>query len=56
MLEKIIYSNWFAWLVLSLAGMSLVLLYLKGRTTESTIGAGVLAVAALLIFLGRKPD
>lgn len=53
MLSKILTSSWFAFLVLVVAAIGLVLLYNKGRTSEAMLGAGLLAVAALLIILGR---
>lgn len=54
--DRIIYSNWFAWLVLALAGFSVGLLYFKGRTTEAVVGAAVLLVAAVLIFFGSRSE
>jgi hypothetical protein len=54
--DRIIYSNWFAWLVLALAGFSVGLLYFKGRTTEALAGAAVLVVAAVLIFFGSRSE
>jgi hypothetical protein len=54
MLSKIFTSNEFAVLVLVIAAMSLVVLYLSGRIIETAIGAVLLVVAAMLIFLGDK--
>lgn len=54
MLAKILTSNWIALPVLLVAAGSLVLLYVKGRTFEAMIGAALLAVAVILIFLGRE--
>ncbi|MCX5861833.1 MAG: hypothetical protein WCG29_06765 [Desulfomonile sp.] len=54
MLRKIFTSNEFAVLVLLIAAMSLVMLYLSGRTIETAIGTVLLALAALLIFRGDK--
>ncbi len=55
-IDKIIYSNWFACLVLALAAFSVGLLYFKGRTTEAIVGAAVLVVAAVLIFFGSRSE
>ncbi|MBI4964788.1 MAG: hypothetical protein HY913_16045 [Desulfomonile tiedjei] len=49
-------SNWVAIPLLVIAGISLALLYLKGRSTEALIGAVVLVVAAYLILLGGGDD
>jgi uncharacterized membrane protein YfcA len=54
MLQKIITSNWVAIPVFGLAAGSLVLLYVKGRTLEAIVGACVLAVALILMILGRE--
>jgi hypothetical protein len=54
MLGRIFTSNWVAIPLLIVAGVSLVLLYLRGRTTEAMIGAGMLAVAAYLIVRGGR--
>lgn len=54
MLSKIFTSNEFAVLVLVIAAMSLVVLYLSGRIIETAIGAVLLVVAAMLMFLGDK--
>lgn len=54
MLNKIFTSNEFAVLVLLIAAMSLVVLYLSGRTLETAIGAVLLAISAILIFMGDK--
>lgn len=54
MLGKILSSSWFALLVLIIAAVGLFLLYSKGRTTEAMVGAGLLALAAILIILGRE--
>lgn len=50
----ILTNTWFALIVLGLAVVSLVFLYLKGRTTESLCGAGLLILAAFLIYRGSK--
>jgi len=52
---RILTSNWVAIPLLVIAGISLALLFFKGRRTEALIGAGVLAIAAYLI-LGRDKD
>jgi hypothetical protein len=54
MLGRIFTSNWVAIPLLIVAAISLVVLYLRGRTTEAMIGAGVLAVAAYLIVRGCR--
>jgi multisubunit Na+/H+ antiporter MnhC subunit len=54
MLGKILSSTWFALLVMVVAAIGLYLLHMKGRTSEAIAGAALLAVAALLIFLGRE--
>lgn len=54
MLGKILNSTWFALLVIAVAAIGLYLLYMKGRTSEAMAGAGLLAVAAILILLGRE--
>ena len=54
MLGRIFTSNWVAIPLLIVAGISLALLFLRGRTTEALIGAGVLAVAAYLIMRGGR--
>jgi len=54
MLGKILSSTWFALLVMLVAATGLYLLYMKGRTTEAIAGTALLAVAAVLIFLGRE--
>ncbi|MDQ1240158.1 MAG: hypothetical protein QG577_2344, partial [Thermodesulfobacteriota bacterium] len=47
----------FAVFVLLVAAGSLVLLYMKGRVVESAIGAILLVIAAVLMFLvNRKKD
>jgi len=53
---RILTSNWVAIPLLVIAGISLVLLFLKGRRTEALIGAGVLAIAAYLILRRDKDD
>lgn len=50
----ILTNTWFALIVLGLAVLSLVFLYLKGRTKESLCGAALLILAAFLIFRGSK--
>jgi len=50
----ILTNTWFALIVLGLAVLSLVFLYLKGRTPESLCGAGLLILAAFLIYRGSK--
>jgi len=54
MIGKIFTSNWFALIVLALAAISLVLLYFADRTTEALFGAGLLILAAILIYWGEK--
>jgi asparagine N-glycosylation enzyme membrane subunit Stt3 len=54
MLGKMLNSNWFAFLMLAVAAFSLVLLHYNGKTREALIGAGVLVVAAMLIFYGSR--
>ena len=49
---RILASTWFALLVLTVATGSVVLLYLKGRTLEAMVGAGLLIIAACLILYG----
>jgi lipopolysaccharide export LptBFGC system permease protein LptF len=53
MFGKILSSTWFAVLVLIVAAVGLFLLYSKGRTSEAMVGGGLLALAAILIILGR---
>jgi lipopolysaccharide export LptBFGC system permease protein LptF len=53
---RFLTSNWIAVPILIIAGISLVLLFLKGRRTEALIGAGVLALAAYLIWRGGNRD
>jgi lipopolysaccharide export LptBFGC system permease protein LptF len=55
-IDKIIYSNWFAWPIIALAGFSVGLLHLKGRTTEALVGGAVLVIAAVLIFFGKRSE
>lgn len=54
MLTRFLSSNWVAVPVLLLAVGSLVLLYLKGRINEAYAGAGVLGLALILVFIGRR--
>jgi hypothetical protein len=54
MLSKFFTSNEFAVLVLLIAAMSLVVLYLSGRILETAVGAVLLVIATILIFLGDK--
>lgn len=55
MLIRILTSNWLAIPVLVGAALSLALLYhTRGRGWEITVGAILLVIAALLIFLGRE--
>ncbi|MEI7449156.1 MAG: hypothetical protein WCJ75_05995 [Desulfomonile sp.] len=57
MLRRIFTSNEFAVLVLAAAAMSLVLLYLSGRTVATVLGVCLLVLAGILIFFGdRKKD
>jgi predicted tellurium resistance membrane protein TerC len=57
MFKNFFSSNEFAVFVLLVAAGSLVLLYMKGRVVESAIGAILLVIAAVLMFLGnRKKD
>jgi hypothetical protein len=50
---RFLTSNWVAVPLLLIAGISLVLLFLKGRKVEALIGAGVLLIAARLIWRRR---
>jgi hypothetical protein len=52
MIVRILTSNWFALIVLAVAACSLVLLYRTGQTVEAFVGAGLLVLAALLVFWG----
>jgi|GEM_PF-1116916 len=54
MLKNFFTSNEFATFVVLVAAASLVLLFLKGLVLETIIGAVVLAIAAVLIFLGGR--
>ncbi len=54
MLGKIISNTWFALLMMAVAATGLYLLHMKGRTYEAIVGAGLLAVAGILIVLGRE--
>ncbi len=54
MIGRILYSNWFASLVLALATISLILLYLQGRTSAALAGAGLLVLAIILIAWGNR--
>lgn len=57
MFKNFFSSNEFAVFVLLVAAGSLVLLYMKGRVVESVVGAILLVIAAVLMFLGnRKKD
>ncbi len=56
MMGRILTSTAFALLVLVVAGISLVLLYFKGRTVEAAVGTGLLVVAAFLIYRGAKTE
>jgi hypothetical protein len=53
MIKKIFNSDWFALILVTISGFLLGLLYFKGRTTEAVFGAILLAVAIVLIALGR---
>jgi len=55
-IRRILTSNWVAIPLLVIAGISLVLLFLKGRRIEALVGAGVLAIAAYLILRRDKDD
>jgi hypothetical protein len=52
MLGRIISSNWVAIPVVVIAGAGVMLLYLRGKTLEAGIGAGLLVVALILIARG----
>jgi uncharacterized SAM-binding protein YcdF (DUF218 family) len=52
MFLRIVTSIWIALPVLIAAAILLALLYTRGLTTEASVGAAVLAVAAYLIFTG----
>lgn len=54
MIYRIITSNVFAVGTLIVAAASLGLLYWTGKTSEAMIGAGVLFLAGLLIFIGMR--
>ena len=56
MIGRILTSNWVAIPLLVVAGVSLVLLFLKGRPKEALIGGGVLAIAAYLILRRGRDD
>lgn len=53
---RFLTSNFVIFIVLTLAALSLVLLYLQGRTTAAWIGAALLLLSLLLILLGGSPD
>jgi len=53
-LSRIFTSTIFALLVLTVAGVSLVMLYSRGRVLEAGVGAALLLVAAFLIYRGSK--
>ena len=50
---KILNSDWFAIALVVSSGILLSLLYFRHRTTEAIIGCVILAVATVLIILGR---
>jgi hypothetical protein len=52
MLGRILSSNWVAIPILVIAASGVVLLYLRGRTLEAGISAGLLVVALILIGWG----
>jgi hypothetical protein len=54
MLGRILTSNWVAVPMLLIAGGSVGLLYHKGRIDEAYIGAGLVALAAVLVILGSR--
>ena len=54
LMDRIPTSNWFAFTVLIVAAISLGLLYDRGRVLEAGMGAGLLAVATILIFRGIR--
>lgn len=56
LLSTIFTSTIFALLVLVVAGVSLAMLYLRGRTLEAAVGGGLLLVAAFLIYRGSKAE
>jgi hypothetical protein len=56
MIGRILTSNWFALTVLAVAALSLILLHREGRTTEALVGAGLLALAALLVYRGIQSE
>jgi predicted tellurium resistance membrane protein TerC len=54
MIVRILTSNWFAVIVLAVAAFSLVLLHREGKTVEALVGAGLLVLAALLVYWGMN--
>jgi lipopolysaccharide export LptBFGC system permease protein LptF len=54
MIAKIFTSNWFAALVLLVAAAALILLYVRGKTTEAVLGAAILFLALVLSLMGSK--
>ncbi len=54
MLIRILTNGWFAALVLVIAGISLYLLHLNGKTMEAIAGGILLVLAVILIMRGGK--
>lgn|GEM_PF-785554 len=54
LLSRIFTSTLFALVVLTVAAVSLAMLYVRGRTLEAGVGAALLLVAAFLIYRGSK--
>jgi uncharacterized membrane protein len=53
MLRRILSSNWFAFVILTLAGVSLYLLHDSGKRLETYIGGGVLILSILMVLIGE---
>ncbi|MCA1962100.1 MAG: hypothetical protein LDL33_15060 [Desulfomonile sp.] len=54
LLSRIFTSTLFALLVLTVAAISLAMLYFRGRTLEAGVGTALLIVAAFLIYRGSQ--
>jgi hypothetical protein len=53
-LMRILTSNWIASVIVAIAAVSLLILYIMGKTKESLIGAAILGLALILIIRGSK--
>jgi hypothetical protein len=53
-LMRILTSNWIASVIVAIAAVSLLILYIMGKTKESLIGAAILGLALILIVRGSK--